>query len=70
MMHAGVQIITEPTPSPLQIAAWRWLWAKLLAPENSNAPADEAEASHSDPDGRPNRKELCGQPHSATNPPP
>jgi hypothetical protein len=40
-----VDILTTADPDPAQVAAWQRLWARLLRPTNSNAPAVEAEAS-------------------------
>lgn len=39
----GVRIETERKASPEQLAAWRRLWAKLLAAPTTTTPADRPE---------------------------
>lgn len=62
-----LQIVTTTDPDPAQRAAWRWLWARLLAPENSNAPEGATpRASLRDPDDHPDHEEFYAQPHPTT----
>jgi hypothetical protein len=48
MPPLDVQVHVRERPAdPAQLAAWRWLWQRLLAgnnPENSNAPRGERDA--------------------------
>jgi hypothetical protein len=47
MTPAAVKVTVSRGPAdPVQLAAWRWLWARLLAPEaeHTDAPTGEVEA--------------------------
>lgn len=56
MTEPSVEVVAEPHPTLQQRLAWAWLWRRLLAPENGNAPAVEAEASACRPAERPERR--------------
>jgi hypothetical protein len=47
MTPPAVQVTVHDEPAdPVRLAAWHWLWRRLLAPEQDNAPeAATAEAS-------------------------
>lgn len=45
MTPPRVHLVAAPDPTPAQLSSWAWLWTRLLAPADSNAPtAETAEA--------------------------
>jgi hypothetical protein len=62
MTPIEVQVdIAEGAADPAQLAAWQWLWTRLLrepTPQKSNAPGPTPEASSDGTARRPYRENL------------